>query len=46
MAVDSEAPLPRRIFVDLAGDLQVRWGITDPAWRFDRGDIRHPDWQK
>jgi hypothetical protein len=37
--VNSEEPLPGRIFVDLAGDLQVRWDVTDPAWRFDRGDV-------
>jgi hypothetical protein len=42
MAVDAEEPLPGRIFVDLAGDLQVRWCVTDPARRFgrvDRGDV-------
>jgi hypothetical protein len=39
IAVDAEKPLPGRIFVDLAGDLQVRWNVTNPAWQFERGNV-------
>lgn len=39
IAVGTADPLPGRVFVDLAGDLQIRWSVAEPAAPFDFGDV-------
>jgi hypothetical protein len=39
IAVGSDAPLPGRIYADLAGDLQVRWSVADSPLRFNLDDV-------
>jgi len=39
ISVGSADPLPGRIYVDLAGDLQVRWHVAESTPPFELGDI-------
>jgi hypothetical protein len=39
ISVGPADPLPGRVFVDLAGDLQVRWSVAEPEWPFEKRDV-------
>jgi hypothetical protein len=39
ISVGDADPLPGRIWVDVAGDLQVRWSVSEPEWLFEKRDV-------
>jgi hypothetical protein len=39
ISVGDADPLPGRVWVDVAGDLQVRWSVSEPEWLFEKRDV-------